>query len=245
MSSDLQRIGWEGQLTIWIWNFLKMDSKDATSNVIFQVSWKHKKIFFKLPWPKLKENQGLAKPPIPLVYSCACNFFILQRKYSFLWNLTRSCRGKRTLWAVIKRTLSQNKFFHKDERAGWYEKGGEQAMSPLHDFFCKIYHKTTLFFCYCVLLLCSHFTISNEIKRVQCWIWVAWVVHELQQIVAWKGSNLAIRLCSKVIGWVAKWKVQNPFIILAAHDSRDRKGNFKNDNASTWSGSEACVKRIK
>ena len=80
MSSDLQSIGWEGQLTIWIWNFLKMDSKDATSNVIFQVSWKHKKIFFKLPWPKLKENQGLAKPPIPLVYSWACNFFYFAKE---------------------------------------------------------------------------------------------------------------------------------------------------------------------
>ena len=134
-----------------------------------------KKIFFKLPWPKLKENQGLAKPPIPLVYSCACNFFILQRKYSFLWNLTRSCRGKRTLWAVIKRTLSQNKFFHKDERAGWYEKGGEQAMSPLHDFFAKYITRPHFSF---AIVSCSCVHISQfQMRLKECS--VEYELHEL------------------------------------------------------------------
>ena len=125
-----------------------------------------KTTYLKWPWLKLCVKSIISKNPIPLDFpvQCAWNLFFLLKKLSFLWNLTSSCRGKRTLWAVIKRTLSQNKFFHKDksEQAGSYEKRQEASNNvAIAWFFAKYITRQHLTF---AIILCLTLSTSNAVR---------------------------------------------------------------------------------
>ena len=123
-----------------------------------------KTTYLKWPWLKLCVKSIISKNPIPLDFpvQCAWSLFFLLKKLSFLWNLTSSCRGKRTLWAVIK--IKQNKFFHKDksEQAGSYEKRQEASNNvAIAWFFAKYITRQHLTF---AIILCLTLSTSNAVR---------------------------------------------------------------------------------